>query len=56
MSLSRAAVFTARIAAVLGATAIAVGAPIAISSTVSAGDAPPSQAPTATTNGHSWIG
>jgi hypothetical protein len=56
MSLSRAAVFTTRIAVLLGATAIAVAAPIAISSTVSAADVPPSPAPAATTNGHSWIG
>jgi hypothetical protein len=57
MTLPRAAVFTAKIAALLGAAAIAVAAPIGASTTfVSEGDTPPPPPPTATTNGHTWSG
>jgi hypothetical protein len=54
MSLSRAAVFTAKIAALLGAAAIAIAAPVTISGGVSAdgGETPPP----ATTDGHDWSG
>jgi hypothetical protein len=60
MSRSRAAVFTARVAAFAGATAIAFAVPLLGTSSVSGADpepAPPSSTtPSASTNGHDWIG
>ncbi|MCT2582388.1 hypothetical protein [Actinophytocola gossypii] len=57
MSLPRAAVFTAKIAALLGAAAIAIAAPITFATGASADDgAPPPPPPTTTTEGHDWSG
>lgn len=56
MSVSRAAVFAAKIAALVGAAAIAIAAPITINSGVSADGGPPPPPPTTTTDGHSWSG
>jgi hypothetical protein len=56
MSLSRAAVFSAKIAALLGAAAIAIAAPITFSTGVSADGGPPPPPPTTTTDGHNWGG
>ena len=56
MSLPRAAVFTAKIAALVGAAAIAIAAPISISTGVSADGGPPPPPPTTTTDGHNWGG
>jgi hypothetical protein len=57
MSRSRAAIFTARAAALAGAAAIAFMVPLFGTSAVSGADpTPPPPPPTATTNGHGWIG
>jgi hypothetical protein len=57
MSRSRAVIFTARVAAFAGATAIAFAVPLLGVTTVSAADpAAPTTSPTATTNGDDWIG
>jgi hypothetical protein len=59
MALSRAAVFSAKVAGLLTAAGIAIAVPI-VGATSSSADpkeppAPPAT-PTATTNGHDWIG
>ncbi len=55
MSNSRAAVFTTRIALLVGTAAIAVALPFLGATTASAGeDTPPPPPPTVTTNGHDW--
>jgi len=57
MSLSRAAVFTAKIAALLGAAAIAIAVPVTFATGASAdGGSPPPPPPTTTTEGHHWSG
>ncbi len=59
MALSRAAVFSARVAGLLAAAGIAIAVPIvgATSSSADPKDAPtPPATPTASTNGHDWIG
>jgi hypothetical protein len=56
MSRSRAAVFTARVAALAGAAAIAIMVPLFGTSASSAADGTPPPPPPPTTNGHPWIG
>jgi len=57
MSLSRAAVFSAKLAGLVTAATIAVAIPLLGSTTVSADPTPPPPPPpTATTEGHGWIG
>lgn len=55
MSRSRAAVFTARVAALAGAAAIAIMLPLFGTST-SVADGTPPPPPPPTTNGHPWVG
>jgi hypothetical protein len=56
MSMSRAAVFTTRIALLAGTAAIAVALPFLGATSASAGEDEPPPAPTTTvtTNGHPW--
>lgn len=56
MSWSRAAGFSAKVAGLLAAAGIVVAAPIVGATSVSADPTPPPAPPTATTNGHDWIG
>lgn len=57
MSMSRAAIFSAKVAGLVTAATIAVAIPLFGSTTVSADPTlPPPPEPTATTNGHGWIG
>lgn len=56
MSWSRTAVFSAKIAGLLTAAGIAVAAPIVGATSASADPTPAPAPPTATTNGHDWIG
>ncbi|MFC4854627.1 hypothetical protein [Actinophytocola glycyrrhizae] len=55
MSMSRAAVFTTRIALLAGTAALAVALPFLGATSASAGeDPPPPPTTTATTEGHDW--
>ena len=56
MSQSRAAIFTTRIALLVGTAALAVALPFLGATSASAGEdpPPPPPPPTATTNGHPW--
>jgi hypothetical protein len=58
MAWSRAAVLSAKIAGALTAAGIALAVPMvgATSSSADPKDVPPPPTPTATTNGHDWIG
>lgn len=56
MSRSRAAVFTARVAALAGAAAIAIMLPLLGTSTASVADGTPPPPPPPTTDGHPWAG
>jgi hypothetical protein len=55
MSMSRAALFSVKFAGVLAAAGIAVAAPLVGTASADEKPAPP-PSPTATTNGHDWIG
>jgi hypothetical protein len=55
MAWSRAAVFSAKVAGVLAAAGIAVALPAVGTASADEKPAPP-PSPTATTNGHDWIG
>jgi hypothetical protein len=56
MSMSRAAIFASKVAGLLTIASIAVAAPILGVTSVSADPTPPPATPTATTEGHDWIG
>ena len=56
MSMSRAAIFSPKVAGLLTAASIAVAVPILGVTSVSADPTPPPPPPTTTTNGHDWIG
>lgn len=54
MARSRAAFFTARVAALVGAAAVVIGIPLLGANASGAEQAPPTTSTTATTDGHIW--